>query len=581
MPDAANDLDILKERIRRLEMERDSIQQIGKALSSELNLDRLLLLVMDEVNRLMNSERGTFYIVDEERGELWSRIAQQAEITEIRLKIGTGIAGHVAKTGKTINIKDAYNDDRFDPTTDKKTGYRTHSMLCMPILESTKDEQKKKKIIGVLQILNKRNGVFTDDDEELLASIASQVAITVNNSRLYTQLAKKVEEQELLFSIEQESNKAYTLDELLNIVIKKITETLKVEAALISLWDQAANEFICRSAQNINPEKINAAAAFSKRDVAARIEESGEIYYSNDASSDPLYNREFARQIGLSLHQFASAPLKISNKVIGILEVFNKAEKNEFFRDEDIRLIQSLTSQISRIIENLQLRDEKIKADRLATIGNMMSTIVHDLRTPVNNIYGFVDLMQEEEDLELRKEYADIVNQQIKNLNNMTTDILQFAKGKTTILPVKYAPDKIIKDFSRLYESEIKKRGYQFISDCKASQMVYIDPEKVTRIFMNIMKNALEAMEPGGTFTLFADNAGDEVVFLLSDTGKGIPPEIKDRLFDSFVTSGKKDGTGLGLAIVKKFIDQHKGRIEVESEPGAGTTFKIYFRVLN
>lgn len=561
-------------------MERDSIQQIGMALSSELNLDRLLILVMDEVNRLMNSERGTFYIVDEERGELWSRIAQKAEIKEIRLKIGVGIAGYVAKTGETINIEDAYNDSRFDPTTDKKTGYTTRSILCMPILEAAKKDQKKKKIIGVLQILNKRDGVFGPDDEHMLASIASQVAITVNNSRLYTQLEKKVKEQDLLFAIERESNKAYSLEELLSILIDQITDTLKVQAALISLKDKSTNEFVYRVARNINLGHVSDHQDKIERGVVKKVETTGKLYVSNDAQNDALFSKSFGELIGLEVKQFASAPLKIDNQVIGILEVFNKPEENEFFREEDIRLIESLSSQISRIIENLQLRDEKIKADRLATIGNMMSTIVHDLRTPVNNIYGFVDLMQEEEEAEMRQEYAEIINQQIKNLNNMTTDILQFAKGKTTILPVKVAVDKLIKQFAKLYEGDIQKKGYHFVSECKAPHMIYVDPEKISRVFMNIMKNALEAMEPGGTFSLIANTHDKEVEFLLSDTGMGIPPEIKDRLFDSFVTSGKKDGTGLGLAIVKKIIDEHNGRIVVDSEPGKGTTFKIYFKQL-
>ena len=125
MPEFATANGSLNERIHRLETERDSILQIGKSLSSELNLDRLLVLVIDEVNRLMNSERGTFFIVDEERGELWSRVAQNAEVEEIRLKIGKGIAGYVAKSGETINIEDAYNDPRFDSTTDKKTILKT------------------------------------------------------------------------------------------------------------------------------------------------------------------------------------------------------------------------------------------------------------------------------------------------------------------------------------------------------------------------------------------------------------------------------------------------------------------------
>ena len=92
-----------------------------------------------------------------------------------------------------------------------------------------------------------------------------------------------------------------------------------------------------------------------------------------------------------------------------------------------------------------------------------------------------------------------------------------------------------------------------------------------------MLKNALEAMNKGGTFSLTAAEQNGEIVFSLADTGKGIPEDIRDKLFDSFVTSGKKGGTGLGLAIVKKVIEEHRGRIEVESEKEVGTTFKIYF----
>ena len=93
----------LQLRLERKEREMHSIQQIGKTLSSVLNRDRLLVLIMNEVTRLIGAERGTLYIVDAEKGELWSKIAQKAEIKEIRLKIGTGISGFVAKTGEIIN----------------------------------------------------------------------------------------------------------------------------------------------------------------------------------------------------------------------------------------------------------------------------------------------------------------------------------------------------------------------------------------------------------------------------------------------------------------------------------------------
>ena len=569
----------LENALRRKQVEMSSIQQIGKALSSELRTRNLLPLIMNEVTRLMNADRSTFYIVDEERGELWSIIAQQAEIKEIRLKIGVGIAGYVAKTGEVINIEDAYRDSRFDPTTDKKTGYRTRSILCMPIFEPLKEEKSRPSIIGVLQVLNKADGVFTKDDEELLASMASQIAIAIINARLYSALEQKVAELNLLFDIERELNQAYTQKELLQIVINKITQTLQVEAAMIVLLNETRDAFTLRTGKNIDPAVLNAADFTPECVWVDQVIQSKQIFVSNSPEQDErLAQSAVLSKLPFRLKHLMSVPLLIGEEVIGVMGIFNKAQPNEFFRQDDIRLVQSLSSQIARSIESQRLREEKIKADRLVSIGNMMSTIVHDLRTPMNNILGFVELMPEEDDPEMRTEYAEIVREQIKSLTNMTRDVLDFAKGKTNILPVKYAVNKLIDDFARLYAKDVEKQGYQFEAECKAIGSVYVDPEKVTRVFMNIMKNALEAMEPGGRFSIRAIQTNGEIEFQLSDTGKGIPEEIRDRLFESFVTSGKEGGTGLGLAIVKKIIDQHKGRIEVESETGKGTTFKIFFK---
>ncbi|MGD9899746.1 MAG: ATP-binding protein, partial [Calditrichaceae bacterium] len=486
----------------------------------------------------------------------------------------------VAKTGEVINIPDAYKDSRFDPSTDKKTGYLTKSILCMPIFESLKDESRKPKIVGVLQILNKKEGVFDSSDEDLLAGLASQIAISINNSRLYNILEKKVNELNLLYDIEMEVGKAYDLDELLNRLINKITGTLKVEAALLTMYDHHTREFSNRVGKNLDLQKLDDAGISPDKSIAGEVIRSGTAYFTNDAHSDKIFDKKYSEITGIQIVHAACAPLKIGNEVVGIVEVYNKTEKDDFFRAEDVVMINSLASQISRIIETYRLREEKMKEDRLAAIGNMMSTIVHDLRTPMNNIYGFVDLMIDENGPEVRKEYAEIVIQQIKSLNNMTTDVLDFAKGKTTILPVKCAVNKLLDEFVRVFAEDVKKKGYQFQSECKTASMIYVDTEKISRVFMNIMKNAIEAMEPGGTFSIVADELNGEVRFSLSDTGKGIPVEIQDKLFDSFVTSGKEGGTGLGLAIVKKMIDQHHGRIEVESEPGRGTTFNIYLKRL-
>ncbi len=580
-----SEIEILKDRVSSLEKELEhkqrtiaSIHEIGKALSSELKIDRLLPLIMDEVTRLIDAERSTFYVVDHERKEIWSKIAQKAEINEIRLPIGKGIAGHVAKTGEIVNIKDAYSDPRFDPSTDKKTGYRTRSVLCMPIFEPVHSKRSKPKILAVIQALNKRSGIFTREDEELMSSLAAQVAISLVNSQLYDSLEKKVKELNLLYDIEQEASYTEKEETLYRRLIKKLAQTFQVEAGLLAFLDEAQQRFgpfYVYNLPQIEGENLDLASDLG---IEGKVLKSGKIYATNCAPHDPLYLQNQPRGLKLDVRQMLCAPLTVNGKPVGIVQLFNKKNPHEIFRKEDERIMASVTRQLSRMIEARKLREEKIKAERLAAIGNMLSTIVHDLRTPINNIYGFVDLLAEEDDPELRKEFHEIINNQIQMLNNMAHDVLDFAKGKTNILPVKTPVNKLLDEFKRTFENEIKNKGFRFEVINEASANIYVDPDKILRVFMNIMRNALEAMEPGGTFTIIARNVGNEVEFQLKDTGKGIPPEIKDKLFESFVTSGKKGGTGLGLAIVKKLVDQHKGRIEVESTPGKGTTFKIYFK---
>jgi K+-sensing histidine kinase KdpD len=568
----------LKKQLERKQLEMRSMQQIGKALSSVLNRDKLLILIMDEVTKLIGAERGTLYIVDQEKGEIWSKIAQKAEIREIRLKIGVGISGYVAKTGDTINIRDAYSDKRFDPTTDKKTGYKTRSILCMPIYEPVKDEKQKANIIAVLQLLNKIDGHFTEEDEDLLTSLGSQIAISLANSRLYSILEDRLNELDLMYTLERELSSTAGLDDLLQRILDLLAKSLAAEHSIMLLYDRESGAFNKRYGANLDNTKFRNAEFIPEKGVIGDVLKTGNTYVTNTAQEDAIVDREMAGYLGIELKHILCTPLKTDAGTLGVIALINNQSGSLYFSGNDCKIVQSVAGQIARGIENHRFKEEKMKADRLATIGNMMSTIVHDLRTPMNNIYGFVDLMLEEDEAQTRQEYADIINDQIKILTNMTTDVLDFAKGKTTILPRKYPVDKLVNDFARFFESDIKRKGFEFESQVNTSSMIYVDPEKINRVFMNIMKNALEAMGDKGKFSLIADEADGEVIFRLRDNGPGIPEEIRDRLFDSFVTSGKEGGTGLGLAIVKKVIEEHKGRIEVESETGKGTAFNLYFK---
>ncbi len=174
---------VLETRVEKL----TALLEVGKAMASERNLDRLLQLILTEVTKVMEADRSSLFLVDRERNELWSKIAQGLEVREIRIKIGMGISGYVAQTGKTVNIQDAYTDPRFNQETDRHTGYRTRSILCVPM------RNKLGEVIGVLQVLNKREGVFTREDEELLLALSSQAAVAIENAILYEDIQRLFE----------------------------------------------------------------------------------------------------------------------------------------------------------------------------------------------------------------------------------------------------------------------------------------------------------------------------------------------------------------------------------------------------
>lgn len=163
--------------------ELNAMRTVSEVMTSNINLNDLLNLILSKLVTTIGAERGTIYLLDEERGELWSKVLLEeiGPLSEIRVRVGEGISGHVAATGEIVNIPDAYADPRFNPQFDKVTGFRTRSILATPMVNP------QQKVIGVVQLLNKHDGPFTFRDERLLAAMTSQAAISIENARLYQQ----------------------------------------------------------------------------------------------------------------------------------------------------------------------------------------------------------------------------------------------------------------------------------------------------------------------------------------------------------------------------------------------------------
>jgi signal transduction histidine kinase/putative methionine-R-sulfoxide reductase with GAF domain len=605
-------LDHVRQIVQHQDAKFTCMLEISSALGTTFHIDDLLKIVVEKTTELMDAERSTLFLVDDETGELWSKIVQGTMNIEIRLKLGQGIAGWVAKTGKSLNIRDAYTDPRFNPKVDEESGYQTRNILCQPI------RNLQGEIIGVIQVLNRVSGNFTDEDEYLLSAIAAQAAIAIENSKLYLaaiaqnmelieikdKLEHKVAELDMLFELERQISRSKSGEDLFRGVFSKTLELVHAQAAALTLrgdrfhqlftlidrsedWDEPEWSFeqhTIKAGDNIAAEVMTVAEAILWRRGEEEVE-GGTM--SGDAIEEAIMVTE--ELLGKSINNFIAVPLMEDEQVLGALEIFNTIEFADDglvgFSDDDRKIITLVASQLTASIQARRRRDEEEKNERLASIGQMLSGVLHDFKNPMAIISGYVQLMSRADDQEIRQTYASSILKQFDQLNQMTRELLMFARGERNILLRKVFMHKFMEEVRELLEPELRNRNVELEIELEYRNDIKLDQVKMKRAILNLARNAAEAMdtsESPGLFRVVVSKSVDEesgkpeLVMALSDNGQGIPPEIRDRLFESFVTQGKKDGTGLGLAIVKKIIEDHEGRIDFETEMGEGTTFFIH-----
>ncbi|MFP4597380.1 MAG: GAF domain-containing protein [Persicimonas sp.] len=595
-------LDQIGQVLRQQEAKFTCMQEIGSALGHTIQLDELLHLIMDKITRLMEAERSTLFLVDEDTGELWSKVAQGGVDTEIRLDVGQGLAGWVATTGKSINVRDAYEDPRFNPNVDADTGFRTRNVLCQPV------RNQEGHIIGVVQVLNRNSGDFTPQDENLLSAIASQTAVAIENSKLYlsvvdknyrlertqAELQKKVDELDLLYEVERELSGALDLDDLIESITQKTLELISARASSLTLRGDEHNRMYVLIDRNEAPGEheweFSTNVISSDYGIAAKVMESGETYVCNMGSCGQI-NEAASEEVGQTVHNVISVPLFDDDECIGALEVMNRlhkpSESGELgFSEGDRKVLTLIAGQIAGAVATRRHRAEQEKAQRLATIGQMLTGVVHDLKNPIAVISGNVQLMARADDADKRQEYAGSIKKQFKHLNQMTRELLAFARGDTDISVEEVDLEEFFSELCELLHHELSDTDVEFDTRLDYAGVARFDAGKMKRAIVNLARNAAEAMPDGGRFEMAVardDGNPDKgnkhgersLLFSFRDTGDGIPEGIRSTLFDSFVTSGKTHGTGLGLAIVKKIVDEHGGSITFETEIGEGTTFFI------
>jgi signal transduction histidine kinase len=557
-----------------------ALVEVGLALSSTLDTDALLAIVVDRAAQVVPADGATLFLHDREAGELWSKVVRGSRLREIRLPVGRGVAGWVARTGKPVAVADAYQDPRFDPAVDRRSGYRTRSIACAPLLA------RNGQVAGVLEVVHRKPGVFGEEEQRIVAAMASQAAVAVENARLFAEAAERnaaldlaradlehrLAELDLLLGVERRLSSAPDLAAGIDAVLERALQVIRADAGAVLLVEDRSGQLYFRTARGGRPEAVMGLRLPRGRGIAGLVAERGRPVLANDVASERAFDAELATRIGYEVRSAVCVPMRHAGAPVGAVELLNKRGG---FDAGDQALLEAVAAQIGAHVALERAREERGREERLATIGQLLSGVMHDLRNPMTVISGFTQLMVQEDDPAERQRTCDLLLKQFDLVNAMTREVLDFARGKVEVLRRKVLVNVFVDELAEALRQELEPAGVELRIRLTYASAARFDEVKLRRAIVNVARNAAQAMAGGGRFSLHVSRHRGRLVFRMSDTGPGIPPEMRERLFQSFATHGKEDGTGLGLAIVKRIAEEHGGTIECRTRSGRGTTFTL------
>ena len=232
-----------------------------------------------------------------------------------------------------------------------------------------------------------------------------------------------------------------------------------------------------------------------------------------------------------------------------------------------------LTASID-ITEQKRIEQEMARLDRLNLIGEMAASIGHEIRNPMTAVRGFLQMLSEQDYYKKDKIYFDLMMEELDRANGIISEYLNMARDKTIYLQPKYL-DQVVKTIYPMLEADANYKGMNIKLDLGKPPMPLIDEKEIRQMILNLARNGMEAMEPGGTLTIGTMIEKDEIVLFVKDEGTGVDPKIQDKIGTPFLTT-KLKGTGLGLAVCYSIAARHQAKLEYETNSN-GTTFKLRF----
>ncbi|MGB1213621.1 MAG: GAF domain-containing protein [Pikeienuella sp.] len=333
-----------EEQLSHLKMLLD----VSRKVAAQDTLDTVLETLIDLACVETGSERGTLFLNDESTGELFSRVALGLKTREIRFMNDEGLAGAVFKSGIGEIIDDAYADSRFNRAVDDETGFKTNSVLAAPI-RTAKDE-----IIGVAQVLNKKDGKFEERDLQVLQGITTQCAITLQSMQLVEKVERSRQKEVEFLNVISDMTSELELSKLLNKVMTEATRMLEADRSTLFLNDEKTDELFSHVGAGLSSFEIRLP---NSAGIAGAVFTSGKTINIPHAYADLRFNPAFDKQTGYFTRSMLAVPVvNKQGKVIGVTQVLNKAGGP--FDHEDESRLKAFTAQIAIGLENAKLFDD-------------------------------------------------------------------------------------------------------------------------------------------------------------------------------------------------------------------------------
>jgi signal transduction histidine kinase len=280
--------------------------------------------------------------------------------------------------------------------------------------------------------------------------------------------------------------------------------------------------------------------------------------------------------VRLRLMAILCVPLLAQSDVIGVIYLDSRRPLPH--QAPDLDLLEALAGLAATAIQNSRLVEDRLRAERTLALGRTARALVHDLRSPLTAIRALAELLHGRAagDAMARRHLASIMDE-ADRLAELASDLLRFAGGAPALRRETVALGPYLSRLLEPLRPRLESSGVALVTALEGTALAALDAPRIARVLHNLIANALEAMPDGGTLTVGCGTTGGRAWLRIADTGCGMSEAVRARLFEPFFTHGKEHGTGLGLALARAIVEEHGGRIEVQSVPGRGSIFTLEF----